>query len=390
MFPAWLLPQKTHRKKTITRRAQDDTSKLTIIENETKALYTVTHKHQIAVALLLALPLGAAFTSCADDDFTGGNKQPIAFALETAEQQTMTRATTTLGRDFYVYGYKNVSSSYKLVFNGYNVYYKENSANSTEDNTYDYFYVKGDQTIKFWDYSAANYRYWGYVKTPASTYDPATHTLTYSNCSASSLADGLYSRTKTVVKENFGKVVQMQFVCPATKVKVCFYTDRVLTSTDHINLTDIVFAPIDGLPQIVNKGTYTVTYNTANPTEDVTVTPASDGVLAALNYQDVTLTSANCTSDAAAVALNALTGQAITPLFPHNLTATPTAFKLTLKMEGEERTAEVPDNYMHWLPNYSYTYLFKISDAGTRFEFIDVIIDPWTYGGVVEDEWHTW
>lgn len=392
MFPAWLLHKKTHRKKTITRRAQDDTHKLTIIDNETKASYTVTHKHQITIALLLALPIGAAFTSCADDELSGGDKQAIAFASETAEQHVMTRASETLGRDFKVYGYKNVSSSDKLVFNGYNVYYKENSANTTEDNTYDYYYVKDAQTIKYWDYSAANYRFWGYVERPGATYNPATYTLSYDECSASYLADYLYSHTKTVVKESFGKVVQMQFICPATKVRVHFYTTEPLSGGSHIDLTDIAFGPIDATPQIVNKGTLKVAYSPAKANEGITVTPsaASDAVLPALNYQDLSLTSANSTSNTAQVALLKSSGADEAILFPHTSTAAPTPFRLTLKLDGEERTAEVPDNYMRWLPNYSYTYLFKITDAGTKFEFIDVIIDPWTYGGIVEDEWHTW
>lgn len=302
----------------------------------------------------------------------------------------MTRASETLGRDFKVYGYKNVSSSDKLVFNGYNVYYKENSANTTEDNTYDYYYVKDAQTIKYWDYSAANYRFWGYVERPGATYNPATYTLSYDECSASYLADYLYSRTKTVVKESFGKVVQMQFVSPATKVKVCFYTDQELMAFDHIELTDITFTPINGSNQIVDKGRLTVTYSPAIANEGVIVTPASDGVLTALYYQDVTLTNANSTSNTAQVALLKPSGAEEILVFPHTSTVMPSAFRLSLMMDGESKTAEVPENYMRWLPNYSYTYLFKITDAGTRFEFIDVIIDPWTYGGIVEDEWHTW
>ena len=305
----------------------------------------------------------------------------------------MTRTTSALENDFVVYGYKNVSSSEKLVFNGYNVYYKPNSATTSSDNTNDYYYVKGVQTIKYWDYAATNYRFWGYINSPDVTYDPAAYTLTYNKCNATKLNDYLYSKTKTVVKESFGKVVQMQFVSPAVKVRVCFYTDQPMATTDHIALTNIAFGPIDVTnPQIVTQGTLAVHYSPAKANEGVTVTPSSDpgAVLTGINYQDLDLTYVNSTSNTAKVAILDPSGFQEMTVFPHTSTAMPTDFRLSLNMDGDPKTAEVPANYMRWLPNYCYTYLFKISDAGTKFEFIDLIIDPWTYGGIVEDKWTTW
>lgn len=383
MFPAWLQlkdAQEEDNNETCARR--------NAAGNEKRKAKQVRYIHQIAVALLLALATGAALTSCADDDGNGG--KAIAFASATAEQQVMTRANAPLAKDFVVYGYKNVSGSDKLVFGGYDVFYQVNTANTTEDNTDNYYYVTGNQTLKYWDYAASNYRFWGYVKTPGASYTPSTYTLTYDECSAAKLADLLFSKTKTVVKENFGKVVQLQFECPATKVQVRFYTSEPLSGSDNVELTEIAFAPIDATnPHIVDRGTLAVTYSPSSTTEGVVVTPAAGGVLSALNYQDITLTSANITSNTAAVALNA-SGAEWTLLFPHTSTAAPSAFQLTLKMDGEERTAEVPDNYMHWLPNYTYTYLFKLSNVSKKLEFVDVVIDPWTFGGVIEEEWHTW
>lgn len=348
----------------------------------------MTIKHQISAAVLIALSTSVVITSCDNDEEYGGKtKQAIAFASVTSEQEVMTRATKTLGEDFVVYGFKNDGTN--LVFKGYDVFYNANSASSSEDNTNNYYYVKGSQTIKYWDYSATNYRFWGYNKSYASAYNETTHTLTYT-CDAKTLATScLCSKTKTVIQANFGKVVQLQFLHPASTIQVYFYTTEALRHTDHIDLTNISFAPATAGDYIVNNGTLEVKYDASSLNETYTTTAAAGGSLSELTFKPVTLTDANASTPTAVVALNP-SDENVTALFPLSTSATSVPFVLSLDVDGDAKQAVVPDVYMNWLPNYRYTYYFKITEAGKKLEFVDLIIDPWLYGGALEEEWSTW
>lgn len=132
-----------------------------------------------------------ALASCSSDDFVGDNSGnlhgttngEIAFAGGTAK---ITRANDHVGADaakllnsnFIVAGYKSDATaptsgiSTNKVFDHYNIKWTANSAGTTADNTADWNYVGGTpytgltgladgtlQTIKYWDYSAAQYDY---------------------------------------------------------------------------------------------------------------------------------------------------------------------------------------------------------------------------------------
>lgn len=126
-----------------------------------------------------------ALASCSSDDFVGDNSGnlhgttngEIAFAGGTAK---ITRAhvgadaAELLGKKFIVAGFKgeklNDGIVTNKVFDHYTVEWVANSAGTTADNTSDWKYVgltpqdglatvKGEQTIKYWDYSTGQYDY---------------------------------------------------------------------------------------------------------------------------------------------------------------------------------------------------------------------------------------
>lgn len=132
-----------------------------------------------------------ALASCSSDDFVGDNSGnlhgttngEIAFAGGTAKitranDHVGADAAELLGKKFIVAGFKSDATapttgiSQKTVFDHYTVNWKANTAGTTADNTADWGYV-GDspfagltelnngtlQTIKYWDYSAAQYDY---------------------------------------------------------------------------------------------------------------------------------------------------------------------------------------------------------------------------------------
>lgn len=305
----------------------------------------------------------------------------------------MTRSATPLGRDFVVYGYKNVNSTPQLVFDGYAVKYEEGSANTSEDNTHGYYYVGGEQTIKYWDFSATEYRYWGYTGDKSNLSDdgkqltiPVSGLLSASEPTSIPFYSSLYIRN-TVTSD----VVRLEFKRPYSKIRVQFYTNDPLDANDEIPLTDITFAPEEG-KKIYKAGTVKVTYSLKETSETVETTPSNISADAQemLTYQDVTLTSSEgYASDHAVTAKTAYSTDFYYTLPMNELNP---AFIMTACVNGdtEKKTAVVPANFMQWKPNYLYTYIFKITEAGKKIEFYDVQIDPWKYGGSQEEEWRNW
>lgn len=340
---------------------------------------------------------------CGDDSLSDKDTYesvPISFVSEVeGENEVTARAPmASLAKDFVMYGYKIMpGGELQQVFDGYNLAYVAGSAGTSEDNTHGYSYINGTnvngttQEIKFWDFAADWYRFWGYVPKPNTNYNSSTHSLSFSNIDAATLADCLCSKTKTVGKTEYGQTVQLQFIHPATLVQVRFYCSEQLEDGDEINLTDISFVPNDlSNNPIVTKGTVEVQYNPALSSETYTTTASADdgSALPSLSYNNLTLTSANCTSSTSAIAKQG--DKEIVVLFPHSSAAVPTSFTMNVSIDGDAKTAVVPTSYMHWQPNTCYTYIFKITEAGKKIEIYDVLIDPWKYGGSQDEEWTNW
>lgn len=128
-----------------------------------------------------------ALASCSSDDFVGDNSGnlhgttngEIAFAGGTAKitranDHVGAKAAALLNNQFIVAGFKSGATaptagiSTNPVFDHYTVKWEANTAGTTADNTSDWKYVglapqtglatvKGPQTIKYWDYSTAQY-----------------------------------------------------------------------------------------------------------------------------------------------------------------------------------------------------------------------------------------
>lgn len=135
-----------------------------------------------------------ALASCSSDDFLGensGNGQNatnsvINFGGETGKitraadgKSVGAKAADLLGKKFYVLGTKGTlqpnSPTTSIVFDNYQVNWKENSAGTTTDNTNDWEYVgvaptglhagtaaPTAQSIKYWDYSQPQYDFIAY------------------------------------------------------------------------------------------------------------------------------------------------------------------------------------------------------------------------------------
>jgi len=429
----------------------------------------------------------ATFASCANEEYIGDNS-PNAALEQTGDgsiqfgfdMQNMTRAdiagdaaATILGNNFYVTGTKGTEGSYNpsptLVFDNYLVHYGANTAGKTESNTANWEYVGivpgtttgctnkvklsdlDVQTIKYWDYSAAQYDFmafstgtfaavnktnltgvgenqigaseigvtkmlYGEALNVESTV-PTAYTFYVPNLNALKQAyisdivevtkAGGYGKDVVLKFKNIGSKIRMALyeTVPGYSVKdVKFYTeDKADASVDDLGNASETHAHLIGADNssFITNGTIQVRFPHVGNTHDTkqdydkadaSVTPTagtydtykdfgafdSEQLKAAEHEERNTAGNAKETGNvflARTLSTASFAGDKnahfYTPVFP-NTTAYPITLRVdytlvpidgakeTIKVKGAK--AVVPSTYTRWLPNYAYTYIFKISD----------------------------
>ena len=220
-----------------------------------------------------------ALASCSSDDFLGensGNGQNAAnsvinFGGETGKITRAANGTSVgasaaklLGGKFYVLGTKGTLPDYNptetIVFDNYQVNWKENSAGTTTDNTNDWEYVGvtptglnagGNkitaQSIKYWDYSQPHYDFIAYsvgdnilatsgdavegtivgsaIQTPKANAEEGKNYFSYSlkGKTIKDLQECYYTDVTPVEKDDYKKPVKFTFKNLTAKVRVAFY-----------------------------------------------------------------------------------------------------------------------------------------------------------------------
>lgn len=198
-----------------------------------------------------------ALASCSSDDFLGensGNGQNAAnsvinFGGETGKitraadgKSVGASAAKLLGKKFYVLGTKGTLPTYSpttsIVFDNYQVNWKENSAGTTTDNTNDWEYVgvtptglhagttaPTAQSIKYWDYSQKQYDFIAYSvgnNKLITTEDAAEDGKIVGTAIKTPTADNNYLSYSLK-----GKRIQ--------DLKECYYTDVTTVKNDGTN-----------------------------------------------------------------------------------------------------------------------------------------------------------
>ena len=274
------------------------------------------------------------------------------------------------------------------------------------------------QTIKFWDYATTAYDYCAYslgtgsatgtaISYAASEITPSTNPKTYKIDAAYTLTGSRDDLTKcyitdmkTVKKANYGGEVELSFRSLASKVRMAlyetvpgysvqnvhFYTNNETAIANNTTISEtnaILFGGSTGATNgaFFTAGTYTVSFphiGSANETAN-----ASD-----YNKAHVAMAVTNSTTTQSFGALQYTDSKLATasnnPTFagttsPYYVTMLPNETGAVLEMRvnyellsddgsGEVITihgakAFVPQVYTKWLPNYAYTYIFKISDG---------------------------
>lgn len=334
------------------------------------------------------------------------------------------------------------------VFDHYNVNFIENSAGTTASNTSDWEYVNQTkhnnaatqlQTIKYWDLSTAEYNFLAYStgtateintgtvengKLLVSAITPSTATTsayTVEGATATDLAKFYIADITTVLKNDYRNEVVLNFRSLSTKVRIGLYETIPGYSVKDVKFYSAENTVGDGTPYLFGgatafneKGTYTVNYpmigyanheNSNYNKAHVAFTPAASegqsalktfeslaGLVVKQHYEDGDNVSRYLARSA--------NGASMTPY----LTVLPNESGVILNMKcdytlvsvdgsGETikvtgATAQVPTVYAKWLPNYAYTYIFKISDKtnGTTGISGDVAgLYPITFDATVVD-----
>ena len=394
---------------------------------------------------ILVATAGLFFAGCANDDLVVNNEvtpsieseSPILFG---SLKRGMTRAdiagsdaAALLGNQFVVSGKKGASTTAtgNVVFDNYRVVWEENTANTTQSNSTNWEYVAKErtkhaidngitaQTIKYWDYSQAQYDFIAWStgsKTAIFEGTPAAGEVLVSAINPNSATTAAYTFTGTaadlsacyiadlvtVKKAQYGDdPVTFKFRQLGTKVRVGFYetvpgysvkdvkfyqTAGLLTDpATEITTTPTIFS---AGADIYTEGVYTVLFPTVdgssadNNQAHVSFAPkAGVAQTSVVTWGDLNYTIAEDgekkgteflgrSSSTASFAGNAANDYYVVYL-PNEAGA-----NLNLRVDytlestdgsGEEifvknAKAQVPSIYTIWKPGFAYTYLFKISD----------------------------
>ena len=372
------------------------------------------------------------------------NGRPMSLNLtsapQTRAQRTGADAASDLNYNFVVWGDKTKSDNTQTVFNNYQVNYVTNSANTTTTNSAGWEYVgytnlpngtattSGiSQTIKYWDYGVSNYNFFAYSLGKGHTTTGASPTTSYAQASAMTSAgytllgtdDELkacyISNKKTITPSaSSGTEVELQFIHFASNVKMAFYE-----TIPGYSVKEVKFYPsVDGTATTVpclytssnvlpTQGSYIVSFNETSGKAGVELNTESGAPMAA-DYKNsqtfgtaLTYTAEKEYQEAQETGTTPYIGRSsnqATPTDVATVLPNPSGTELHLKIDytllsrdgnGETihvtgATATVPAVYAKWQPNYSYTYLFKISDNTNGSTGLNILgLSPITLDAVV-------
>ena len=320
--------------------------------------------------------------------FSGQQAEEQAVNQGTNRAQGMTRAGTPLSdskKTFKVWGYKNMSESngdygtLQTVFPGYIVNWFSGSSSASNSNGWEYVAQQTgsdpEQTIKYWDWEAKAYRYFAITGTYTANGDNTEFTMTAdcsgatdeaiaTNIAAAPFFSHLWFSTgqlPTYADKQFGKPVVLEFLKPFARVRFLF---NYSYAAEGVKVTAPHFKPTHGT-KIARKGTVKVTYplTGTQTSESYTVTKNNDP---ATGEELVDFTEEY-------IPEGTEKWYTVLPVLTQG------SYTMTVTVNNTEKRAVVPAEYMSWLPGYSYTYIFKITeDGGVEVQLVQAAVTEWT------------
>ena len=330
----------------------------------------------------------------------GGNSgswqdAPISRAGETGLE--------TIATSFRVWGYKNTGGNKtdgftnpQNVMNGYIVNWTQPAAGGT--GSWDYTGIRNEelqttQTIKFWDYSSTSYRYIAFSPanakvtttllsedgSTANNLNTATQTsfsipFEYKEDATSSPApyvtDLWLSDNQNFGEEKkYGACVKLTFAPIVAKVRIKFNYPENIT---NISIKKISFKKTDG--EVSTAGNICITYPiTGTGTQPVySWEPTQTGIInLSVPYEE----------EADKIHQTTERGKwyFVPPIGEQG------TYTMNATIDGKKSTATIPAEYMQWKAGYQYTYIFKITEAGTVISFTNLQVEKWTESDPIQN-----
>lgn len=335
----------------------------------------------------------------------GGNSgswqdAPISRAGETGLE--------TIATSFRVWGYKTTGGNKtdgftnpQNVMNGYIVNWKQPKTGET--GSWEYTGIENEelkttQTIKYWDYSATSYRYFAFSPanekvtttllsedgSTANNLNTATQTsfsipFEYKENATSSttpyVSDLWLSDNQNFENRKYGECVKLTFAPIIAKVRFKF---NYLKDT-KISITDIVFKNIND-EHSPTEGNIIVSYpitgtETKASYKWKTTKKGTEPIKFTIPYEEDADLNHQTTERKKWYFVPPL-GDSNTPQGAYIISAT---------IDGKKSTATIPAEYMQWKAGYQYTYIFKITEAGTVISFSNLQVEKWKESAPIQN-----
>lgn len=311
----------------------------------------------------------------------------------------------TISKTFKVWGYKTTGGNYtsgfdlsQNVMDGYTVNWTQQTANTTSSNTADWEYVgihndqlNTHQTIKYWDYSATSYRFFAYsiptaagnstapyfsgpLTTEGSTNLHASFSIPFNydkdatNVSTPYISDLWMSDNQNFENRKYGACVKLTFAPIITKVRFKFNYQ----AESQVSITKISFRNVNDVPS-PTSGNIIITYPiTGMDTQASYIWEATGTETELINFtipyeEEGDLNHQTTTRKK----------WYFVPPLGDSKTTQQSAYIITADINGKKATATVPAEFMQWKAGYQYTYIFKITKAGTNIAFTNMQVEKW-------------
>lgn len=297
----------------------------------------------------------------------------------------------SLFSSFKVWGYKtknengSTNSSIQNVMDGYRVDWNTSSKDWEYIGTYNAS-LNLYQTIKYWDYSALQYRFWAYA--PATAHDVTASENTNTNSHSITIPYEFNSNatlTSTPYISNLctpkiGDKVKLTFVPLIAKVRFKFkYNDKQIASITEISFRDERW-----------KSTGKGTFLWSGSAEDKT--PVAGKIIATypLSGTNTNVSKKWETTKRDILELtipyeeekdknhqtNILQKWYFMP--PMDIARYQQGnYILSANIEGKQVSATVGSEYMQWQAGFQYTYIFKVSETTSSITFAEVEVEQW-------------
>ena len=322
----------------------------------------------------------------------------------------------TIEKSFRVWGYKNTGGNHtdgftdpQKVMDGYIVNWKQPATGGT--GSWEYSGIKNQnlnnatQTVKYWDYSATCYRYFAfspeYAKVKTTLLQEGGNST---NQTGTTSEEGSTNQTDKASKVSFqipfqydesakssktpyisdlwlsdnqnfgddkkyGACVKLTFAPIVTKVRIIFKYPENIT---NISIKDISFKQTAG--DVPTAGNICITYPiTGTGTQHVySWKTTQTGIInLSVPYEE----------EADKIHQTKERGKwyFVPPIGEQG------TYTMTATINGKTSTAIIPEQYMQWKAGYQYTYIFKITEAGTVISFTKLQVEKWTESAPIQN-----